>query len=38
MVFYIQQNEREEKGNGILQIRANVTKQKNWKYQSSILR
>lgn len=36
MLFYIQQNEREETQDDLLQIRANVTKQKNGKYQSSI--
>ena len=36
MVIYIQQNEREEIQDDLLQIRANVTKQKNGEYQSSI--
>lgn len=36
MVIYTQQNEREEIQDGILQIRANVKKQKNGEYQSSI--
>ena len=36
MVIYIQQNEREETQDDLLQIRANVTKQKNGEYQSSI--
>lgn len=36
MLFYIQQNEREETQDDLLQIRANVTKPQNGKYQSSI--
>ena len=36
MVIYIQQNEREEIQDDLLQIRANVKKQENREYQSSI--